>query len=41
MSFLFDGTWGNTQVSSVNNSLAASALAGMYYEWDYSRVYLK
>jgi len=41
MSFLFDAGWGHTKVSSVNHSLAASALAGTYYEWDYSRVYLK
>ena len=41
MSFLFDGTWGSRTVSSVNHSLAASALAGTYYEWDYSRVYLR
>jgi hypothetical protein len=41
MSFLFDGTWAHTQIASVNHSLDASALAGAYYEWDYSRVYLR
>lgn len=41
MGFLFDGTWGSRTVSSCNHSLAASALVGKYYEWDYSRVYLR
>ncbi len=40
MSFLFDGSWGHTEISSVNKTLAASELAGKYYEFDYSRVYL-
>ncbi len=40
MCFLFDGGWGHTQVGSVNKSLPASAFAGKYYEWSYSRVYL-
>jgi|GEM_PF-1797136 len=41
MNFLFDGTWGNSTVPSVNHSLPASSLAGTYYEWNYSRVYLR
>ncbi len=41
MSFLFDAGWGHTQVSSVNHSMAASKFNGCYYEWDYSRVYLR
>jgi len=41
MSFLFDGTWGSRTVASTNHSLAASALSGTYYEWNYSRVYLR
>jgi hypothetical protein len=41
MYFLFDGTWGHTQVSSVNHNLSASQFSGKYYEWDYSRVYLR
>ncbi|MFA6288112.1 MAG: hypothetical protein WC661_12075 [Opitutaceae bacterium] len=41
MSFLFDGTWGSRTVTNNNFPLAASALAGKYYEWDYSRVYLR
>ena len=41
MSFLFDGTWGSRTVTNDNFPLAASALAGTYYEWDYSRVYLR
>lgn len=41
MNFIFDGAWGSTQIASVNHSLPASALVGAYYEWDYSRIYLK
>ena len=41
MSFIFDGAWGHQAVSSVNHTLAASELVGKYYEWDYSRVYLR
>ena len=40
MDFLFDGGWGHTQIGSVNHALPASALAGKFYEWNYSRVYL-
>lgn len=39
--FLFDAGWGHTQVGSVNKPLDASAFKGKYYEWDYSRVYLR
>ena len=38
--FLFDGGWGHTQIGSVNHPLPASAFAGKFYEWNYSRVYL-
>ena len=38
--FLFDGGWGHTQVASVDRPLPASAFAGKFYEWNYSRVYL-
>ena len=42
MCFLFDGGWGSTNVPGVmGKTLPASALAGKYYEWDYSRVYLR
>ena len=41
MSFIFDGTWGSTTVKSVDHSLPASALKDCYYEWQYSRVYLR
>lgn len=42
MSFLFDGTWGsNTVPGMIGFTVPASELAGKYYEWDYSRVYLK
>jgi hypothetical protein len=41
MTFLLDGAWGHTQVAGVNKSLPASELSGKYYEWDYSRVYLR
>jgi len=40
MDFLFDAGWGHNKVGSVNKPLPASALAGKYYEWNYSRVYL-
>lgn len=41
MSFIFDGGWGHTQVQSVNKPLPASAFDGTFYEWDFSRVYLR
>lgn len=41
MSFIFDAGWGHTLVSGVNHTLPASELVGKYYEFDYSRVYLK
>ena len=40
MDFLFDAGWGHTQVQSVDHPLPASAFAGTYYEFNYSRVYL-
>lgn len=40
MSFIFDGAWGHKAISSVNHSLAASELEDVFYEWDYSRIYL-
>ncbi len=40
MRFLFDGAWGHTQIDSVDKPLPASAFAGKFYEWNYSRVYL-
>ena len=41
ISFLFDGAWGHTGIDSVNHPLPASDFTGKFYEWDYSRVYLK
>ncbi len=41
MSFIFDGSWGHREVSSVNHPLLVSELEGKFYEWDYSRVYLR
>lgn len=41
MSFIFDAGWGHNQVASVDHSLPASALTNVYYEFDYSRVYLR
>ncbi|MCP3138585.1 golvesin C-terminal-like domain-containing protein [Pyxidicoccus xibeiensis] len=42
MSFHFDGTWGSRKPETRNDfTLPASELAGKYYEWDYSRVYLR
>jgi hypothetical protein len=39
--FLFDAGWGHTQVSSVNHPMPASEFAGKFYEFDWSRVYLR
>ncbi len=41
MSFIFDAGWGHRQVSSVNHTLPAGAMDGKFFEWDYSRVYLR
>jgi len=41
MSFIFDGTWGSRTITNNNHSLPAASLNGTYYEWDYSRVYLR
>ena len=41
MSFLFDATWGSKTVKNNNFPLDAKALANTFYEWDYSRVYLR
>ena len=40
MSFRFDGGWGHCSVRQVDKPLPASALAGTFYEYAYSRVYL-
>jgi hypothetical protein len=39
--FLFDATWGYTGDERMNKSMASSVFAGKYFEWDYSRVYLR
>lgn len=39
--FMVDAGWGHTQVSSVNHPMPAGELLGKYYEFDYSRVYLR
>lgn len=41
MSFIFDCGWGHSKVGSVNKPLNASQFTGKFYEWDYSRVYLR
>lgn len=41
MVFLFDAGWGHTQIDSVNRPLPSTAFAGKFYEWNYSRVYLR
>lgn len=41
MSFIFDGAWGHTEIASVNHTLSVSEFDGKYYEWDFSRVYLR
>ena len=40
MDFRFDAAWGHLSVKQVDKPLAASALAGAYYEFNYSHVYL-
>jgi hypothetical protein len=39
--FLFDATWGSPTVWNDNYPLRAAELKDTYYEWDYSRVYLR
>jgi hypothetical protein len=42
MVFLFDPGWGHTKVKSVDvKDLPAEKFRDFYYEWDYSRVYLR
>lgn len=41
MSFIFDGSWGHTRIDSINKPLPVSAFEDKYYEWDYSRIYLR
>jgi hypothetical protein len=41
LAFLFDAGWGHTQVASVNHSMPASEFQGKFYEFDWSRVYLR
>lgn len=41
MSFIFDGGWGHKGVASVNKALPVSEFDDKFYEWDYSRVYLR
>ena len=41
MSFIFDGGWGHQKVKNVSRTLPAEELKGKYYEWDYSRVWLR
>lgn len=41
MHFLFDAAWGHTAIANANLSMPASVFDGKYFEWDYSRVYLR
>ncbi|HEY3499242.1 MAG TPA: hypothetical protein VGK73_31345, partial [Polyangiaceae bacterium] len=41
MSFIFDGAWGHTEIASVNHTVSVTEFDGKYYEWDFSRVYLR
>jgi hypothetical protein len=41
LDFIFDATWAHTKLPSVDYPLPASAFDGKYYEWSYSRVYLR
>lgn len=39
--FLFDATWGNKAIPSVNKTMSVGELKGKFFEFDYSRVYLR
>lgn len=39
--FLFDVSWGHTGIPNANLSMSSSVFDGKYFEWDYSRVYLR
>lgn len=42
MSFLFDPGWGHREIKSVNvRDLPVAKMTDSYYEWDYSRIYLR
>jgi hypothetical protein len=42
MRFELDGAWGHWGIGGdMNVSIPASTLSGKYYDWDYSRVYLR
>lgn len=42
MSFIFDGAWGHRKVKSVNlRDFPATRFRDTFYEWDYSRLYLR
>jgi hypothetical protein len=41
LDFIFDATWAHTKLPSVDHPLPVSAFDGKYYEWNYSRVYLR
>lgn len=39
--FLFDATWGHKSIPSVNKTMSVADLQGKFFEFDYSRVYLR
>lgn len=41
LDFIFDASWSHTKLPSVDHPLPASAFDGKFYEWNYSRVYLR
>jgi hypothetical protein len=41
LDFIFDASWAHTKLPSVDHPLPASAFDGKFYEWSYSRVYLR
>lgn len=42
INYLFDGSWGHRQVDGMQaNGTLATSLIDKYYEWDYSRIYLR
>ncbi len=41
MNFLFDAAWGNTRLLDVSGTCTPADLNGRYYEFNYSRVYVR
>lgn len=39
--FLFDATWGHRKIESLNKTMSVRGFDGKFFEFDYSRVYLR